>query len=54
MGSVSWGMDVPNEHDDIEGGGVISVSKELHQCVNDACCNFREFDRSDVDRLGGS
>lgn len=42
---------VPDERDDIERGWVVCVSEEFHQSMNDACCNFGEFDSSDVNRL---
>jgi len=40
-----------NEHDNIQSWRVVWVSKELHQCMDDAGSNFREFDGSDMDGL---
>lgn len=39
---------VPDERYNIKGGRV-GVTQEFHKNIDDTCCNFGEFDGSDVD-----
>ena len=42
---------LPNEGNDIKRRRVVGIAKEVHQGVNDASRDFREFDGSNVNGL---
>ena len=42
---------LPDERYDVQSGGVIRVSKELHQGMHDARSDLGELDGRDMDRL---